>query len=531
MASVSAGFVRPDQALFATGGSSTAGSGGSADDRLEAAVPGAATSSTTADPEAAGPSGSSPASSPDGSAAGDDEEPLGPGTPGEITGSGSPGAPRGAASTPPPVELAIVEPFAPAAPPAPEVDLSPIDLLEFPAQGPIDDFVSNEPGCAGSCLTTAIVTRSAFTTKLNLEVETNVPAHIRVYVSTSAPTITGGVPSFVGVSPVTTSGGHVTSWSGAITGLDADTTYHVIVKATDVAGRSQSITGPVRTTPQHDQLVASGDGCTFQCITSGYAHLTHRFDVVNIGVETSTEVDLTVAVSTQEPGWIGGSPILPADVPVEVPGGWHRSWYVPATGLAPSTTYYVVIRATDPEGRHSSRIGSFTTAPEPPATIEVTLERVHIGYDGDVAESNAGEIALSWYLADGQVVGARSEEKVHDGTTIDIGAHHKVYQQVPRGGVLSPTVVNVIEEDRSRQACSRLGLGVATEPYYHQACDAHVNVAQTGVMTRERVEALPGCATYGMPTYLDDHRCQLIVSPDLTDGYATFYAVVSYKVL
>jgi hypothetical protein len=533
VAGVSVGLVQADDAVVATGGPSVGATHGRPD------ATGDPSTSTTSTVDGRGAGGGSEetvaaAGDPtDGSGAAQGDEDLLPGTPGEITGHGSPGSPV-SASIPPPVELAVVEPFAPAAPPAPEADTSPVDLLEAPVHGPIDDLVGNEPGCARSCLTTAMVTRSTFTTKLELQVETNVAAYVRVYISKDAPTITGGVPSFVGVSPVKTSGGHVTSWSGAIAGLDADTIYHVIIKATDLAGRSQSVTGPVRTTPQHDQLVAPGDGCTFQCITAGVATPTNRFDVVDLHITTSTPARLAVAVSTQEPGWIGGSPILPADMPVSLHDGVREEWNLSTSGLAPSTTYHVVVRATDLEGRYSSRIGSFTTAPEPPATVQVTLEHLTIAYDGDAADVNRGEVELKWGFGE-QLIGHRSEEKMHDGTFIDPDSFHTTVFSVARGGSLPNTVVNAIERDADGHSnegfeCTSFVAGVLTEPLYDAPCDTRTSVAQTGVLTREQVEALPSCATVGLTGDKEDDRCALIVSPDLGDEYVRFWAVVSYRI-
>jgi hypothetical protein len=101
-----------------------------------------------------------------------------------------------------------------------------------------DDLASPDgpAGCFAQCITTALVSPGHDSSTLH--VETHTSALIDVWVSTEAPDLSGDVPAFGGDVPkaATTDGLDVMSWDAELGDLYADTTYHVIVRASDLTG-------------------------------------------------------------------------------------------------------------------------------------------------------------------------------------------------------------------------------------------------------------------------------------------------------
>src|SRR5690606_19578312 len=148
-------------------------------------------------------------------------------------------------------------------------------------------------------------------------------------------------PAWIAGSPVVgdavTRVAHIprTSWEPTITGLEANTTYHVIVRARDGDGNDHyESTDFTTVTPIEaaDTLVAPPSGCLYQCIESGVvAAITH--ESATLQVDTSTAAALDVWVSTDVPGWVGGSPILPATAALPLAKAYQFSRQVPVGGL------------------------------------------------------------------------------------------------------------------------------------------------------------------------------------------------------
>jgi hypothetical protein len=101
-----------------------------------------------------------------------------------------------------------------------------------------DDLASPDgpAGCFAQCITTALVSPGHDSSTLH--VETHTSAMIDVWVSTDAPDVSGDVPAFGGDVPkaATTDGLDVMSWVAELDGLYADTTYHIIVRGSDLSG-------------------------------------------------------------------------------------------------------------------------------------------------------------------------------------------------------------------------------------------------------------------------------------------------------
>lgn len=120
--------------------------------------------------------------------------------------------------------------------------LTPVDLPdEIVNPGP-------PPGCAIQCITTALLSVTSHPNEMALTVDTHTSALIDVWVSHDEPQIVDGVPTFGDVEPAaTTDGLDVEHWETVIPGLDIDSDYHVIVRASDLSGHRSYQVGTFHT--------------------------------------------------------------------------------------------------------------------------------------------------------------------------------------------------------------------------------------------------------------------------------------------
>jgi hypothetical protein len=104
------------------------------------------------------------------------------------------------------------------------------------------------PGCANQCLTSAVLTPGPSAKTKKLSVTSHTPALFQASVSTSAPTYSGGVPSFSSTVAWANSGLQLAkSWTTTLSGLHPDTKYHIIVTGEDAQGRRSYRAGQFRT--------------------------------------------------------------------------------------------------------------------------------------------------------------------------------------------------------------------------------------------------------------------------------------------
>ncbi|TDT18643.1 hypothetical protein BDK89_4271 [Ilumatobacter fluminis] len=100
----------------------------------------------------------------------------------------------------------------------------------------IDGFAGNATGCALHCITEGSVAKTDHHSTVELHVETNTPARLDVWVSTSEPGTIGGNPLLPLEAKVYENPNPATSTTFDVTGLAADTTYHVVARAEDDHG-------------------------------------------------------------------------------------------------------------------------------------------------------------------------------------------------------------------------------------------------------------------------------------------------------
>ncbi|MEQ1873094.1 MAG: hypothetical protein ABL953_05140 [Ilumatobacteraceae bacterium] len=104
-------------------------------------------------------------------------------------------------------------------------------------------------GCSTDCITRAQIFQSDDTTNIEIEVETNTPAFIAIYVDNEAPHVTDdGRPYFPGAQPVVNTHGDLDTWfADTLADLNEQTEYWIIVRATDTDVRSSYVVGSLVT--------------------------------------------------------------------------------------------------------------------------------------------------------------------------------------------------------------------------------------------------------------------------------------------
>ena len=144
-----------------------------------------------------------------------------------------------------------------------------------------------------------------------MEVATNTPAVITVWLSTQGPSEEDRDPVFPASRRTGPRGQPTTSWSTTLEPLAPETKYHLIVAATDEFEHTSYRTGSFRTYGAIDLPADVGSpdgpgGCSAECITT--ALVTPGFDRAGLHVEVHTSAAIDVWVSTNEPDESGATP-------------------------------------------------------------------------------------------------------------------------------------------------------------------------------------------------------------------------------
>ena len=397
-------------------------------------------------------------------------------------------------------------------------------------QGAPGNLTSNAFGCQSNCLTHALLTPSNEGPFAYLDVETKVATIGSLWVL-DEPTFTiSGVP-VVPAQPTVTSGNAATSWTTAIQ-LDYGTEYQMVLKVEDT---------------QHNVKWAMGTwtlpepgSCYSQCITMAKVEHTddhHRVDlVIGTSAPASEDIDFEIAVSSQPAGTMGDHPILPADEPFVVDQDGDNDVRGHVAGLEADTEYHVLVRATDEEGFTSYALGQFTTLSEVPTDVKIGFERIFVHYDGDAGAWGKGELSFAWgRQQDGltpTVFGARSEEKIGDGTTVSLG-NANYWVPVYEGGTIS-LEVDAHENDThgnvSYDHCWTIRQMLFGHQNYDESCMTRTNIAVSGPMTLADIAALPTCDDYGHTGDKAGDRCLKLQSMNANDQHAIFDAIVSFHI-
>jgi hypothetical protein len=294
-------------------------------------------------------------------------------------------------------------------------------------------------GCAAQCITKALVTVTA--TSAKVELQTTVLAHLSVYVTKqTAASATGG-----GLTSSQTRKVSISAFSpnrtASFFGLEPDTTYAILVKATDLKNQVASQQGTFKTLPIKTaglggpDTIDSGVGCSAQCITKAQiSQQAPAASIARIDMATSTDARIQVIVSRDKPVQTASGVTQYAVVSNQLSPGLTKSFKTQVGGLGYGTTYYVVVRAKDAQGRMNIRQGSFRTVS---ATARVTIHKIKVVNDGDKGR-NTGELYFrlwlgndvydSWYsgrkeLDSGAVFDVKAKGSPHTGFSFPVSAN------------------------------------------------------------------------------------------------------------
>lgn len=387
-------------------------------------------------------------------------------------------------------------------------------------------------GCAVQCVVSAQLTANATSTAVGIDVSTNAPAMLNVYVSTSGFGEENGHPAFSDGGLKVFSNGFVEELSGTIDGLDPATDYNLILEAVDEQGNGWYGTTTFRTItpldlPNDFETPDGPAGCFAECITAGTVEPQGRG--VALHVETHTPALMTAWVSTD--GFQldeDGVPVTDDLEPIADSGDLENTvWDAVINDLEYATDYHMLVRASDLNGGTSYRAGTFRTADG--AVITGTYRTVTVESDGE--DDNAGEITIAWGLG-GETLGFRDEQQIDDGTTVVLDGDDTSFTYVdtdPNEPDLFVPNVTLAEFDPQDivESCPPT---VWTEWAIYDPCGLRINVA-SGIydIGGAAIDALPRCSEFGLMD-IAELGCLAIEAPNPgTDAVPVFWAVISFE--
>lgn len=386
-------------------------------------------------------------------------------------------------------------------------------------------------GCSNQCIVSALLQYHWQSPNVDLDVVTDTPAKIRVYVSKNAPVIDDDGVQFDDVAPVDTSAAGMLEWTARLEPLDAATDYHIMVTATDADGEMSTRIGSFRTiTPAEnpDGIAEPGgdSGCATQCITKALLTTGADYSVKHIAVETHTPALMQVSVSRDAPAFDGSVPSF-EDSDVWLRSGLQPkpSWNTDITGLFADTTYHIIVRAEDDQQRSSYRVGQFHTAKAPTFDIGLTLVGIRVHDDGDNA--GKGEVSFGWAVGDADVA-YKGERKVDDGDWVTFSPEASHWPLYNVSGALPTIRVAALERDFALGYCSA-GIVVPQSMGQHEDCGYKWNVASSGIVFAEGIDALPSCAEFGLDPEWAELRCMALESVANGDDYPVITAIVAVQ--
>lgn len=378
-------------------------------------------------------------------------------------------------------------------------------------------------GCKAGCITTVWIEGNPLHTSVELNVGTKVTADIDVRVSTQAPVPNqAGDPSMPGVTPVLSTNGPATQLVGTIGDLDATTTYHLLVTATDDNGTSTFTDSFTTVDPvDHPDGFAGNDpnpGCSAGCITHAVIDDV-TWESAHLTMATSMSATMQAFVGTDPVEHVNNVPTMltPAFI-FTTPEPW-TSWQLGIDSLEGDTTYHVLLRATDANGKRDYQVGSFTTPPAPEREVVISVGRIDIKDNGDLI--GKGEIRFG-FAYEGSLVGTRGEQKLKEGATVWPDAYNFVVVDLAPDEATAGFAVWAGERDVSL-------LGFCEAPVVGLRCEGmNWNPAFTGPVTLADIAEMPDCAHYGFTGEAADDKCKAISDMGGIGDEVTFDAVIRY---
>lgn len=393
---------------------------------------------------------------------------------------------------------------------------------------------SGSGGCANSCIRSAVLTPNATSPNLKLTVATTVGATVKVWASTDPPQMVGGIAKYPGKAPRLSSNRLRTTYNGSLKNLQAATTYHIVVAATDAAGKTTTRWGTFRTTTPVDlpsgQKSPDGPvGCKVQCITKAMVTPTTTYS--RLDVQANTAALFNVYLSTHPPQIVDGRPTFTGSDATSVADSGaleSKTWTTKLTGLTPNTKYFVIVRASDLAGGTSYQHGSFGT-PDGRRWI-ARFETIKVLNDGDAGVLGKGELSFAWGI-EKLTMRVRPEAKIDGGQTISLGAENTGLIVADHGGPLTDLMVTAYERDPDGlsefNSCG--DRHAHTEAGSAGACDRWWNSAFIGIYNAASIDLLAPCSTFGIREEAAASKCMEIQSPDTGNGrHPRFRVVISF---
>lgn len=379
-------------------------------------------------------------------------------------------------------------------------------------------------GCKAGCIQTVWIEGNQLNTSVELNVGTNVAADIAVRISTQAPVQNqAGDPWMPGVAPTLETNGWADALTGTIGGLDASTTYFVLVTATDANGTSSFSDSFTTVDPvDHPDGFAGNDphpGCSAGCITHAVIdHVDH--DSAHLTMMTSMAATMEAFIGTTPVDQSGNVPtIADPSLLFQTPAPW-TNWELNIDSLEDATTYHVLLRATDVNGKRDYQVGSFTTPAAPEREVVISVGRIDIKDNGDLI--GRGEIRFG-FTYDGSLIGTLGEQKLKEGATLWPDAYNFVVVDLAPDELTSSFGVWAGERDLSP-------LGFCEAPVVGLECNGmNWNLAYAGPVTLADIAEMPLCANYGFTGAAADDHCQAISDLGGIGDDVTFDAVIRYQ--
>ena len=380
-------------------------------------------------------------------------------------------------------------------------------------------------GCKAGCITSAWIEGNQLNTSVELNVGTNSAAVIDAFVSTQTPVPNQvGDPSMPGLAPALSSGQPTTALTGTLTGLQAHTDYYLLVRAVDDNGTSTFVGEFTTVEPvEHPDEFGGNDpdpGCSTGCITHAV--------VSEIAIESA---HLTVATSMPATieAWLSTSPIDDSGQTPSVADPTHHfttpadwtAWELAMGDLTDETTYHVLVRATDANGKADHQIGSFTTPKAPPTPVRVSVDRIDVSNSGDVI--GKGEVRFA-FAYDDHLVGSISEQKLKDSATLHPSDHNFITTALDDDERLATFEIWGGERDVSlTQFCEAPVAGA-------ECHGINWTAAFTGQHTIAEILELPTCGPLGFEGEAADDHCEQISGHAGIGDYVHFTVIVRYDV-
>jgi hypothetical protein len=377
------------------------------------------------------------------------------------------------------------------------------------------------PPCAGKCITRAWLSTLPGRADVSLEVSTNTSARISVQVDTEPPAYSDdGEPYYTDPQLHQTTADYRREWTTVLSPLQPDTKYHIVVAALDTLGGTSFQTGTFRTPDIADQLAAAEPGgCSLECVQ--HAQLRPVFGTPDMAVEVRTQVPTTMQVLAN------GQAVAGTD------GAFVTKWEA-TLPLAPGTSYEVVLRVTDEQGRtrqHSALVDTPTPAAAHLGGVLVTFHQIQVHDDADDTVFNRkGELRFLFEV-DGSYLSQldTAEHKVESPATLSLDDGDRA----PGRGVFledAPAQLTIRVQGHERDwdpgFCSAGG-GFIDGPSGRlngDGCDIEWNTAAQTIDLHAMVEGgpLPGC--FGFPEGVHGDLC---VTLSATGDDPTFDVLVT----